>query len=250
MTESIPLPTRLGKSPLVEALFEIRFTSGIPASSVLSGFLYTQLKCTEILRMPHADIPDQIRQSDPNLVYAPIVRLKWDQYYISLGDRNIVVSSGFPYSGWANFKKHIITILNQCASLNIINSIERYSLKYLDIFDMEGFSAKGNGLAFEINFPRLTPNPLNTHMKIEIPEGDRVHIVQYFGEAQGSLPDGVLKKGLMLDVDSIQMLGHLEFSQFMEEHDGRLDELHASNKSLFFNLISSDGLESLEPSYE
>ncbi|MEO8646043.1 TIGR04255 family protein [Pseudomonas sp.] len=250
MTESTPLPTRLGKSPLVEALFEIRFESGIPASSVLSGFLYTQLKCTEILRMPHADIPDQLRQGDPNLVHAPLVRLKWDQYYISLGDRNIVVSSGYPYSGWEVFKKRIQTILEHCATLNIIKSVERYSLKYLDIFDMPGFSADGSGLAFGINFPKLKPNPLNTHMKIEIPEEDRIHIVQYFGEAQGSLPGGLLKKGLMLDVDSIQTIGHLEFPQFMGEHDKRLNELHMSNKTLFFNLISHKGLESLEPSYE
>ena len=248
MTVANPLPTMLGKSPLVEALFELRFSGGTSASSVLPGFLFTQLKCSEILRMPHADIPDQIRQADPNLVYLPIVRLKWEQYYISIGDRSLVISSGHPYSGWVKFKTTITKILESCQTLEILGKIERFSLKYIDIFDMPGFSATGEGLALKISSP-LDVNPLATHLKIEIPEGDQHHIVQLFGEAQGTLPNGIFKKGLMLDVDSIQNTDGYNFDSFMEKHHELLDDLHSRNEEIFFKLISESGLTSLEPKH-
>lgn len=249
MTGRTELPVRLGKSPLVEALFEVRFSAAVPASSVLPGILFTQLKCSEIVRLPQAEIPEQIRMTDPNLQYLPVVRLVWGQYYINIGDRNIVISSGSHYPGWKEFSSKIHSILQCCNGVGIIQNTQRFSLKYLDIFDMNGFEASGEGLAFSVNFP-INQNHKATHVKIETPEPPRHHIIQFFGEAQGSMPNGLFKKGLMIDIDSIEDINGCTFDRFTEDFANLSDGLHLRNKELFFKLISESGMHSLEPVYE
>lgn len=250
MNTGTPLPTRLGKSPLVEALFEIRFQAQGPATSILPGFLYTKLGCTEIIKTPHAEIPDQIRKSAPELMFLPTTRLKWGRYFVSLGDNNIVISSGYPYDGWPILKEAIQKILSIAAELQLIGNVERYSLKYLDIFDMPGFTTPGDGLAFNVGFPGIDNDMRTTHLRTEIPKGSQHHIIQYFGEAQGNLPGGVVKKGQMLDIDSIQNLETTNLNQLLSDFDSFMDKLHTPNKHLFFNLISPEGLRALEPIYE
>ncbi|QHA83571.1 TIGR04255 family protein [Pseudomonas mediterranea] len=250
MNTGTPLPIRLGKSPLVEALFEIRFQAQGPASSILPGFLYTKLGCTEITKTPHAEIPDQIRQTAPELKFLPLTRLTWDKYFISLGDNNIVISSGYPYSGWPNFKQAIKKILSIAHELGLIGNIDRYSLKYLDIFEMPGFTAPGDGLSFNVGFPGIDNDMRTTHLRTEIPKGSQHHIIQYFGEAQGNLPGGTVKKGQMLDIDSIQNLEKTNLEHLLSNFDSFMDKLHTPNKQLFFNLISTEGLKALEPDYE
>lgn len=250
MNTGTPLPVRLGKSPLVEALFEVRFQAQGPASSILPGFLYTKLGCTEIIKTPHAEIPDQIRLSAPELMFVPLTRLKWDSYFISLGDNNIVISSGYPYDGWPKFKQVIHTVLSTAAELGLIGQIDRFSLKYLDIFDMPGFTTPGDGLSFNVGFPGIDNNMRSTHLRTEIPKGSQHHIIQYFGEAQGNLPGGSVKKGQMLDIDSIQSLEKTTLKQLISDFDSFMNKLHTPNKQLFFNLISPEGLRALEPIYE
>lgn len=250
MNTATPLPIRLGKSPLVEALFEIRFQAQAPASSILPGFLYTKLGCTEIIRTPHADIPDQIRQSTPELMFVPLTRLKWGNYYISLGEKNIVISSGHPYEGWLQFKAAIKNVLSVARDLALIGITDRYSLKYLDIFDMPGFDSPGDGLSFNVRFPGIENDARTTHLRTEIPNGTQHHIIQYFGEAQGNLPGSISKKGQMLDIDSIQILERTSLDQLLSEFDSLMDKLHTPNKQLFFSMISPEGLKALEPIYE
>lgn len=243
------LPVRLGKSPLVEALFELRFTSHLPAASILSGLLYTSLKCSEIIKLPHADIPDQIRQAEPNLTYMPVIRLKKDNFYINLSDRSILVSVPHPYVGWNKFRETILEVLKAVASANIVDRTERFSLKYIDIFDMAGFSADGKGFTLGFKLPAVDVMHQSIQGRFEVRENPWIHVIGYFGEAHGNLPDGTSKKGIMMDVDTIEFLNS-SYPEFIANSKSKLDELHNSNKKLFFKLISEEGLNSLEPKYE
>jgi uncharacterized protein (TIGR04255 family) len=77
-----PFPTKLKNEPLVDAVFEIRFSSTIPASSVLPGILFAHIKGhPQIDRLPVADIPSQLRTVDPNLRFLPLIRLHWDNSF-------------------------------------------------------------------------------------------------------------------------------------------------------------------------
>jgi len=71
------LPKRLGKETIIEALFEIRFTSDMQASDVLTGILYSKIDSPKhIKKLPATEMPTTIRQNDPNLQFASLVKIQ------------------------------------------------------------------------------------------------------------------------------------------------------------------------------
>ncbi|MDD1616675.1 MAG: hypothetical protein CG439_1815, partial [Methylococcaceae bacterium NSP1-2] len=107
------LPKKLNKEPLLEALFELRFTCDFPASTILPGLLFSKLDGDKRIEQLHAaQIPLEIRNSDPNLQFSPVSRLVWENFHINIGDRNISISCQFPnYPGWFKFKEAIEKII-------------------------------------------------------------------------------------------------------------------------------------------
>ena len=92
------LPKVLEHEPLVDAIFEVRLNGTAPLVDILPGFLFHELdpKPT-VKRLPAAEIPQPMRANDPNLQFAPLSRLEWGKYFISVGNRNIVISCKLPY---------------------------------------------------------------------------------------------------------------------------------------------------------
>jgi uncharacterized protein (TIGR04255 family) len=106
-----PLPTKLEKEPLVDAVFEIRFAPRVPASSVIPGILFTrpETQPQQIERLPAADIPAEFRSREPSLRFQPVMRLHWDDnFLIMVGDTSLGLGCKMPYPGWRNFKPHIL----------------------------------------------------------------------------------------------------------------------------------------------
>ena len=69
------LPLKLGKEPLIEALFEMRFKATAPVSNILPGLLFTKFKGEKkIEKLPAAQLPEELRKVDPSLHYAPLLR--------------------------------------------------------------------------------------------------------------------------------------------------------------------------------
>lgn len=91
------LPKILEREPLVEAVFEVRLGGDPHMSDLLPGILFSQLdQRPTIQRLPAAEIPQPIRASDPNLAFAPVIRLDWREFAISLGERNLVIGCKLP----------------------------------------------------------------------------------------------------------------------------------------------------------
>lgn len=245
------LPTRLGKSPLVEAIFELRIGTELALSQILSGILYTSLNCTNIEKLPPADIPEFVRNSDPNLKYAALSRLKWGQYHISVGDNSIGLSTGYPYPGWASFKSKIIELLNATAPYNFVKSVERFSLKYIDIFPMPEYELADKNFSIGLQVPGAKLNHSATQIRTEITDESTVHILQLVGEATGNIPEhNEIKHGVLMDIDSIEMVPIQTLPSLLSDIDDSLNTLHAKNKALFFSMLSPEGIEKLEPKYD
>ena len=99
------LPSKLKKEPIIDALFEMRFTSATSASSIVPGVLFSKLSGDKTIeRLPTEQIPKQLLESEPNLRFAPLVRLHWDNFLISIGDRSLAVACKMPYPGWKTFR--------------------------------------------------------------------------------------------------------------------------------------------------
>lgn len=246
------LPTRLLKEPVIEAIFELRFNSTVPVSTILSGALYASLKCETIERLPHAEIPDVIRKSDPNLRYAPLVKLGWGSFSIIIGDSSIAMSSGNPYPGWEKLKDGILTALNAVAEVErgTIGTIERYALKYSDILENSIFSGRDDHLKIQVSFGDNQLAQAATHARSEIHEAPFIHIVDFFGQACVTLPSGVSREGSLLTTDSIYMSEVSGLSALMADLPENLNKLHSRNKEIFFSCMTEAGIELLEPQYD
>lgn len=245
------LPAKLGKEPLIDAVFELRFSGSTPASVVLPGLLFSNLSGEKkIESLPASQLPRAIRDGDPNLRFAPLSRLDWEGYFVNIGDQVISVSSKYPYQGWANFKSAIIKVMNVLSTSSIINGVERYSMKYVDLLTAMNDRQKVSLINFDVSIAnhKLTEEPFQ--LRIEIPRDGFINAVQVVSSAQAVLHNGKVMDGLVVDVDSFRKQDGISIQKVMEDFEEKLDAIHSTNKSIFFDCLRPETIESLDPKYE
>lgn len=245
------LPKKLGKEPLIDVVFEIRFTCNPPAGGILPGFLFTRLNGHKtIIELPTMQLPQQIRNDDPNLKFAPLHRLNWnDQYWINIGDHSVSMSVQYPYSGWENFKNAVNEIMNIMTDAHLINSIDRYAMKYINLFTATSPREQTYLINFDVT---LAGRKLEEdfQLRVEIPEKEFIHIVQVISSATAILHTGESRKGLIVDIDTISSEKEISFDELINELSDRLETIHLSNKKMFFDCLKPETIEALEPIYE
>lgn len=243
------LPTRLTSEPIVDALFEIRFQAKAPVGSILPGFLFASLKADKIENTPTAALPDVFRRTDPNLRAAAIAKVYWDNFYILIGDESLAVGCQLPYPGWSKFFPAIRHIFSLVAELGLIDEVVRYSAKYVDLLPVE---AGLNQLQLDLTVG--TENlPHNAFMlRTELKQGDYIHGVSVIHPANVQMAQNKeSKKGLVLDIDTISILAKkMSFSDFLVNFEDLANNIHLSNKKLFFDFLKTTTIEALGPVYE
>jgi len=255
MATSRALPTKLKNEPLVDAVFEMRFASRVPASSVIPGILFTRLDThpQQIERLPAADIPSEMRAREPSLRFQPVMRLHWDNNFVILvGDTSLGIGCKMPYPGWKNFKPHILklasVVLNES---QLIEQIDRYSMKYIGVVDGKDLSEQIGRINIDLKLGDLyvlESEPFSVH--VEIPRDSLRHIVTLAATATVSAMDGTKREGLLIDIDSIAEHTTTDVAKFVSELSDRSEEIHTLNKEIFFELLTPETLAYLGPSYE
>ncbi len=245
------LPKKLGNEPLVDAIFEIRFSSQMPASVLLPGFLYNQLEGNKQLNMlPVAQLPKEVRDADPNLRYAPISRIDWSDFFVSIGEYSVAISCKYPYCGWENFKKAIINLLSALNESSIINRVERYSLKYIDLIPDLDAEQKVAMIELDLSIANHKLKNEQFQLRIEIPDDSFLHVVQIASTANVVVHNGKKMEGLLIDTDSIAPFNVPMQSLISDSLSIKLDEIHDANKQMFFNCLKPQAVAKLKPVYE
>ena len=80
------LPERIVPCPIVEAIFEIRFSTVIPWS-VLPGLLFLKVrdKYPDQNELPLAQVPPALRSHDPRLTHLPLLQFVGQKHLIQVG---------------------------------------------------------------------------------------------------------------------------------------------------------------------
>lgn len=245
------LPKKLGKEPLIDAIFELRFNGAAPASLVLPGYIFANLDQNIVIEsMPIAQVPKNIRDADQNLKYSPINRLDWDKFFIGISDHSIVVSCKHPYPGWSAFKKAILKIVDLVKDSKIALEINRYSMKYIDILDTNGVEEIGSmfNLNLEVAGSKLKNEHFNVSMNITNEE--YTHTVQIISAAQALLHNQKKLDGAIVDIDSVVNIGEISLEELMKNLPEKLEEIHIENKTMFFSCITKETLKNLDPAYD
>jgi uncharacterized protein (TIGR04255 family) len=245
------LPTKLGREPLVDAVLEIRFTSLIPASSVLPGILFSGLDGDKTIeRLPAADIPLALRGIDPNIQFAPVGRVVWDNFFILYSDNSLAIACKVPYSGWQAFKIAIERVLKLVAKEKIITNVNRIGLKYVDLVEKSTLQEQVGAvnLALTIANHQLTEEQFQ--LRLELTKKGFINAIQLIAGATISINNSDKRSGLIVDIDTIKNTVDLEMSSFMNSLSTTIEEMHTVNKEVFFDILTQSTINSLEPQYD
>jgi uncharacterized protein (TIGR04255 family) len=242
------IPVRLKKEPLLEAVWEIRFRRAKPSVfELLPGLIYQAQsgKYPRSVRLPAADIPSAVTEVDASLRYLPKIRLEGDNYAVQVGEHAVSLSCRRPYAGWESFSKEIRTLVDLFRGTGLIEQLERFSLKYVDLIALNEPPDLGC-LDVEVKLGRYQISTRPIHLRSELREEDLIHIIQIVSPARVVLPGGEKLAGVLLDIDTICPLEEGESWDVLEN---RLEGVHAASKRMFFGLLTAETLRALEPEY-
>lgn len=245
------LPTRLGKEPLIEALFELRFSSAAPAASVLPGYFFSRLEGEKAIdSLPVSQVPKAMRDADANLQFAPLVRLRWNSFVILVGDRTLSIACALPYPGWRAFKPAILQVTKEAKALGIIQTIQRCSLKYTDLIPLSNLHEQVAAINASVVVGNHKLEKEVFSLRLEIPRNGHLTAVQIVSSAVASAPDGSTREGLIVDIDTIANAESQDFGVWLEKLPEHLDSIHTTSKTMFFECLRSETIDQLEPMYE
>lgn len=248
------LPIRLGKKPLIDAVFEFRFSSELPASEIILGSLYNAMgEGVSIKRLPTAIIPPQMREHNPSLAFAPVSQLSFGGYYINIGDKSVSISPVSPeYQGWSDYKSTIVRIIRHVNDTNLITKIDRFSMKYTNMFQASIGSCPIHLLNLKLEIAnRIVENEV-FQLRLEVKKSAYINIIQVFSSA--IIDTGTVdakREGLILDIDTIsQFKEATSMTDFMLKIEDNLDSIHNENKTQFFACLTKQTIDDMEPIYE
>jgi uncharacterized protein (TIGR04255 family) len=247
-TNQMNLPLKLGKAPLVEAIFELRFGALFPASSILPGMLFSHLNGRSVDKLPMSNFPEQVRSADPNLMYAPLVKIGWDAFTILISDRSVALGCIVPYPGWRAFKQGILKVVDIAGTANVVQSIERFSLKYINIFPAE-LGEIGSIANLDVRIGPYSAEGHNVQLRVEIRHGELIRVLTIASSAMSTFADGTSRSGPLLDIDVIAVIEKNLFSEFSNNLPERVELVHAEAKAAFFTCVKPEIIKQLEPIY-
>ncbi len=244
------LPKRLRKEPLLDALFECRFITNFPLSSILPGILFSEFDDEKKLeRLPQYEIPEAIRKSDPNLQYIPLIRIRLQNYSLLIGDQNIAVACNLPYKGWNDFKLAIIKVIGVLEKSKLIDKVIRYSIKYVDLIRSSDPIDQVNlaNLSLRIGSHNLTKEPYQVRMDISV--NGFVNIIQIIAGVKLEMLDKSVHHGVVIDIDTIKDTGNITVEQLKHGLEDALEDIHRVSKETFFDCLTEQTIQRLEPEY-
>jgi uncharacterized protein (TIGR04255 family) len=239
-----PIPKRLRSEPLIESIWEIRFSSEVRSvGNVLPGFVFNGFASEyQIEPLPAGNVPRELREADPNLIFAPTVRLSLPPYSIQIGDRVLSFNCSRPYSGRATFGEKIRALASVVEQTGLIKKLERFSMRYIDIIPSSGPSLEPLDAVVKVAGKDLSKS--SSLIRAETEEGEFINILQIASSVALQVSESETLSGILVENDTIY--GKESSWSLLRE---KLDALHELNKKLFFDVLKPETIAALGPEY-
>lgn len=251
LNTSKPLPVKLDKEPLVEAVCQLRVAGGAALNVFFPGMLLTRYPqdVSGLQQLPSAMIPEQLRAMQPEMAFVPIIQLKFKGVLVMIGQRSISVSNPAPYLGWRQFKSLIIEVFNVLLQSKQVSKIDRYSIKYVNVLKANEVSGPFNALDWSIRIGRLDLNMQSTNVRTETVSNKLVTIITLSGGVAVQVPGQAPVQGALIDIDTVCQEGAGP-EEFMARMPEELDRIRHANKVAFFECLTNEAIHELSPTYE
>lgn len=245
------LPIKLDNSPLLGARVEFRFkTDNILIESFVFQFLsnFNSLPELKLDRLPIMDIPKQVRDIDPNLIYAPLKKIysNHSPYDIFVGDRLLSVSCKMPYRGWSDFREYLTRLIDSLKNNDSFwSQVDHVSISYMDFIDRSFYGKTSDAINWTIKFDEhnLSDND-DIFIRTSIKEDNCNVIVQIVSNAR---VEGIQGSGLVIEIHTENKLTD---DILIRDCNSLFNKLHNINKEKFFMCLTGDLLNKLGPHYD
>jgi uncharacterized protein (TIGR04255 family) len=139
--------------------------------------------------------------------------------------------------------------MNLLKESGIVRTLQRYSLKYVDMLSVQAGDSVSEWINLNVALGNvaLSNQPFQMHMQIE--SGGYIHALLVGSPAQAQGVDGITREGMVISVDTMFLNGLPDFPTLIEQLRERVDDLHSSNKQVFFDCLTANAVEKLEPEY-
>lgn len=238
------LPKKITPCPIIESVVEIRFDSATPAEAIF-GMVYDVFKNifpNKPINLPILQIPEQIRNSDPNLLYKPHFRLSNDTFLLQIGPKSISLINKGEYVGWDIFSPKTQECLKIIKNIQIIKNTTRFGLRYINFFEDLDIFEKIN-LDLLLNKKPLESDKIFVKTSLKSENFTRDLKVSNDSNIK---QNGNQKKGSIIDIDVyLKENGNTIIDQF----DSILENAHSKEKELFFSLLKENFLKEFNPEY-
>lgn len=232
------LPKKITPCPIIDALVEIRFLPNTHPNAVF-GLIYRALQNSfpNVENLPILQIPEPLRNLDPNLRYKPHYKISNSEYVVQIGPDVISISSYPKYSGWINFSKKIIEVIENIEKASVIKNVLRVGIRYINFFENDIY----NKINLNISINDSVIDYKSTFFRTEIIKSDFVNTLQVANNISN-----MNRIGSLIDIDTSL---EINLDKFFSEKNEILNNGHNLEKEIFFNLLSNNFLNSLNPEY-
>ncbi len=235
----------------MDALFQVRMEASEPLADILPGILFHKLSPKpSITRLPAAEIPRPMRETDPTLLYVPTQRLDWGKYVIAVGDRSVNISCKLPYPKWPSFKAKILEVTTLISEIGVAGKVERFSVKYVNLIEAPTIGDQIAKIDFALRIGVLEIDNESIEMKVHHVEDEIVHILTIITGARAKVAERPETFGAVVDIDSICDISPIPFDSFAVELEPKLEKLRQSNKGRFFGCLKQETVDEMGPVYE
>jgi uncharacterized protein (TIGR04255 family) len=240
-------PIRIDSCPIVECKMDVFCNFNVP-NVVAIGLIYHAFQSyyaadnLAMVQLPVMSIPEVIRQTDPNLKNQATCSIKCgDDGEVQIGPYGFSVALILPYKGWVVHREFIEKAIKAILPIGIIGNVSYINVRYLDFFKNNIF----DNINLRVDFEGRKFNAVNPIYKVQLAEGDILHVLQ--------ITQGVHIENPILNLKDNGSLIDLATRLVNPEKAGILsafDRCHDANKRLFFDLLKQDFIATLKPVYE
>ena len=243
------LPTRLRVQPIVDAIAEVRFATSVDASLILPGFLLNSFPGAQVRRLPAAELPEVMRQTDENLKHQPLIRVEHENFFFLIGSASLAVGCGLPYPGWTQFESMIQKAIKIANDTGLVSTVNRYSLKYSDVIECSTTAEGVEYLDVKINVAGLPIGPHGFDLEFPMHSNGMVHLIKVALLATIGLIDETSRRGVFISVDSIAAETTFTMADFANQAVELYSAMHSENKKRFFSCLAEETLQRLGAEY-
>jgi uncharacterized protein (TIGR04255 family) len=238
------LPKQINPCPINQAVVEIRFDSSLPTDAVF-GVVYNKLKDSykNAERLPILQIPEAVRNNDPNLLYQPHYKLLKDYYALQIGPKVISLAIiDQKYTTWESYFEEIQNVFEKINELDFISNVVRVGLRYINFFAEDIW--KNINISVKIVENEIVGEEIFVRT---ILDRDEYKVALQTGN-QLKLEDNnqIIGRASVIDIDTFIQDQNINFFGDMKPI---LIKGHTIEKEIFFKLLNKDFLKSLNPEY-